>query len=210
MLYYNFCGYEGFKALFGLEKRDNGVAVRKNKILLGHLKNSALLRYCREHNDYTLLHIYNMADLQKKVVEAVLKSGEDDEKLPYEVELIGRTYYSSQYQTDEAKGLCEDLDKSAIRYINVERNRVFKMRAGKFMRGLILETETGKLLSPSVINWISGDVFTQQWAIYTHGNSPDIELHVNDEFWRIYSSNYCKGNFGSCMVDEDRTSFYHD
>jgi hypothetical protein len=210
MLYYNFYGYEGFKALFGLEKRDNGTVARKNKILLGHLKNPALLRYCREHNDYTLLHIYNMADLQKKVFEAVLKSGENDEKLPYRVELIGRTYYSSRYQTDESKGVCEDLDKSSVRYINVERNRVFKMRAGKFMRELILETGIGKLLSPCVVNWIAGDVFAQMWCTYTHGKSPDMELHVNNDFGRIYDSNYCKGSFGSCMVDENRTSFYHD
>lgn len=210
MLYYNFYGYEGFKTRFGLEKRDNGVAVRKNKILLGHLKNPALLRYCREHNDYTLLHIHNMADLQKKVFEAVIKLGKNDERLPYEVELIGKTYYSSKYKTDEAKGLCEDLDKNSVRYINVERNRVFKMRSSKFMREIILETEIGKLLSPSVVNWISGDVFTLQWSTYTHGNSPDMELHVDNEFGKIYSSNYCKGNFSSCMVDEDRISFYRD
>ena len=210
MLYYNFYGYERFKACFGLEKRDDGTVVRKNRILLGHLKNPALLRYCREHDDYTLLHIYNMADLEKKVVEAIIKSGEDDEKLPYKVELIGKVYYSSRYQTDETKGICEDLDKNSIRYINVGRNRIFKMRAGKFMRELILETEIGKLLSPSVVNWISGDVFTQQWCTYTHGKSPDMELHVNNDFGRIYDSNYCKGSFGSCMVDENRTSFYHD
>lgn len=210
MLYYDFYGYEGFKACFGLEKRNNGTVARKNRILLAHLKNSALLRYCREHGDYTLLRICDMADLQKKAVEAVLSSGENDEKLPYEVELIGRTYHSSKYQTDEAKGLCEDLDKSSIRYINVERNRVFKMRAGKFMRGLILETEIGKLLSPSVVNWISGDVFTQNWWTYTHGKSPDMELHVNKEFEKIYDSDYCKGDFDSCMVDKDRTSFYRD
>ncbi len=89
MLYYNFYGYEEFKARFGLEKRDNGTVARKNRILLGHLKNPALLKYCREHNDYTLLHIYDMAALQKKGFEAVLKSGENDEKLPYRVELIG-------------------------------------------------------------------------------------------------------------------------
>ena len=183
---------------------------RKNRILLGHLKNPALLRYCREHNDYTLLHIYNMADLQKKVFEAIIKSGENDGKLPYRVELIGRTYYSSRYQTDESKGVCEDLDKGSVRYINVERNRVFKMRAGKFMRGLILETEIGKLLSPSVVNWLAGDVFTQQWCTYTYGYTPEIELHVNDDFRSIYDSDCCKGNFGSCMVDKDRTSFYHD
>ncbi len=210
MLYYNFYGYERFKACFGLEKRDNGMVVRKNRILLGHLKNPALLRYCREHDDYTLLHIYNMADLEKKVVEAIVRSGKDDEKLPYKVELIGKVYYSSRYQTDETKGICEDLDKNSIRYINVGRNRIFKMRAGKFMRELILETEIGKLLSPSVVNWIAGDVFTQQWCTYTHGKSPDMELHVNNDFGRIYDSNYCKGSFGSCMVDENRTSFYHD
>lgn len=210
MLYYNFYGYEEFKARFGLEKRDNGTVARKNRILLGHLKNPALLRYCREHNDYTLLHIYNMADLQKKVFEAIIKSGENDGKLPYRVELIGRTYYSSRYQTDESKGVCEDLDKGSVRYINVERNRVFKMRAGKFMRGLILETEIGKLLSPSVVNWLAGDVFTQQWCTYTYGYTPEIELHVNDDFRSIYDSDCCKGNFGSCMVDKDRTSFYHN
>jgi len=210
MLYYNFYGYEEFKARFGLEKRDNGTVARKNRILLGHLKNPALLRYCREHNDYTLLHIYNMADLQKKVFEAIIKSGENDGKLPYRVELIGKTYYSSRYQTDESKGVCEDLDKSSVRYVNIERNRVFKMRAGKFMRGLILETEIGKLLSPSVVNWLAGDVFTQQWCTYTYGYTPEIELHVNDDFRSIYDSDCCKGNFGSCMVDKDRTSFYHD
>ena len=75
--------------------------------------------------------------------------------------------------------------------------RVFKMRAGKFMRELILETEIGKLLSPSVVNWIAGDVFTQQWCTYTHGYTPDIELHVYDDFRSIYDSDCCKGDFGS-------------
>ena len=210
MLYYNFYGYEGFKACFGLEKRDNGTVVRKNRILLGHLKKPALLKYCREHNDYALLRICDMADLQKKTVEAILSSGKNDEKLPHKVELIGETYYSSKYETDEFRGLCEDLDKHSIRYINVERNRVFKMRAGKFMRELILETEIGKLLSPCVVNWIAGDVFTQHWCTYTHGYTSGIELHVNDEFEKIYDSDYCKGDFNSCMVDRNRTSFYRD
>ena len=210
MLYYNFYGYEGFKACFGLEKRDNGTVVRKNRILLGHLKKPALLKYCREHNDYALLRICDMADLQKKTVEAILSSGKNDEKLPHKVELLGETYYSSKYETDEFRGLCEDLDKHSIRYINVERNRVFKMRAGKFMRELILETEIGKLLSPCVVNWIAGDVFTQHWCTYTHGYTSGIELHVNDEFEKIYDSDYCKGDFNSCMVDRNRTSFYRD
>lgn len=33
------------------------------------------------------------------------------------------------------------MDKSSVRYINVARNQAFKMKSGKFMRALILETE---------------------------------------------------------------------
>lgn len=66
MLYYKIQNYEDFKKCFGTETRENGVTTRKNKILLGHLKNPLLLRYCQEHGDYRLLHISDMADLQKK------------------------------------------------------------------------------------------------------------------------------------------------
>lgn len=56
MLYYQIKNYEDFKKRFGLTTRENGVISRKNKILLGHLKNPLLLRYCLKHNDYSLLH----------------------------------------------------------------------------------------------------------------------------------------------------------
>lgn len=85
------------------------------------------------------------------------------------------------------------------------------MKSGKFMRELILETRIGKLFSPSVLNWLSGDVFTQQWYTYTYGHTPEVfELHVDDDFRRIYSSSECRGDFGSCMTDRDRETFYRD
>lgn len=211
MLYYPLNDYEDFKCRFGLERRDNDMTVRKNKILLSHLKNPPLLRYCMQLGDYSLLHIHDMADLQKKITEAVRQSGKEDEMLPHKVELIGEVYKSAKYRTDEAKGLCEDLDKNSIRYINVERNRAFKMKAGKFMRELILETRIGKLLSPSVLNWISGDIFTQQWYTYTYGHTSDMaELHVDNNFKRIYRSCECRGNFNSCMTDRNRDCFYQN
>ena len=86
MLYYQIKNYEDFKKRFGLTTRENGVISRKNKILLGHLKNPLLLRYCLKHNDYSLLHISDMADLQKKVTEAVKESGRNDGKLTNKVE----------------------------------------------------------------------------------------------------------------------------
>lgn len=211
MLYYKLNGYEDFKQRFGLEGRGNGTTVRKNKILLGHLKSPLLLSYCVKQNDYSLLHVDDMADLQKKIAEAVRKSGTEDAALPHEVELIGEVYRSAKYRTDESKGVCEDLDKGSVRYVNVERDRVFKMKSGKFMRELILETRIGKLFSPSVLNWLSGDVFTQQWCTYTYGHTPEVfELHVDDDFRRIYSSSECRGDFGSCMTDRNRETFYRD
>lgn len=211
MLYYKLNGYEDFKQRFGLESRGTGAPVRKNKILLGHLKSPLLLSYCVKQNDYSLLHVDDIADLQKKIVEAVRKSGTEDAALPHEVELIGEVYRSAKYRTDDSKGVCEDLDKGSVRYVNVERERVFKMKSGKFMRELILETRIGKLFSPSVLNWLSGDVFTQQWCTYTYGHTPEVaELHVDDDFRRIYSSSECRGDFGSCMTDRNREGFYQN
>lgn len=117
MLYYQIKNYEDFKKRFGLTTRENGVISRKNKILLGHLKNPLLLRHCLKHNDYSLLHISDMADLQKKVTEAVKESGRNDGKLTNKVELIGETYHSGLYRTNESKGICEDMDKSSVCYI---------------------------------------------------------------------------------------------
>lgn len=54
MLYYQFRNYEEFKEIFSVEKRNNGAEVRKNKILLSHLKNADLLKYCHLRNDFFL------------------------------------------------------------------------------------------------------------------------------------------------------------
>jgi len=139
MLYYKLNGYEDFKHRFGLESRNNGTTVRKNRILLGHLKNPLLLDYCVKQNDYTLLYVEDMADLQKKVAEAVRKSGMEDDRLSNEVELIGEVYRSARYRTDESKGICDDLDKNSVRYVNVEKkpgiqNEVRKIHEGTHTR----------------------------------------------------------------------------
>lgn len=210
MLLYNFHGYLGFQALFGMETHGNGVKSRKNKILLAHLKTKSLVRYCREHDDYSLLRISNMADLKKQVLEAIQENGQNDATLSYEVNLIGKTYYSAQYKTDEAAGLCEDFDKKAVRYINVERDRAFKMKAGKFFTAIIRETELGKVLSDTVINWLSEE-FAADWNTFTTGKTPEVELHIDDNFAKIYSDHWCRAFNGcSCMVGRERHSFYED
>ena len=41
---------------------------------------------------------------------------------------------AGQYRTDESRGICEDGDYGSIRYVNMERSRVFKMKSAKFLR----------------------------------------------------------------------------
>lgn len=210
MLLFNIHGYDDFKYIFGLESHGNGVKSRKNKILLQHLKNPTLIRFCREHEDWSLLRIRNMADLKQKVLNAIQESGKKDEQLPNKVILIGNTYWSAQYKTDHMEGLCEDFDKNSCRYINVKTDHPYKMKAGKFFTAIIKETEIGKILSKQVVNWLSEE-FTQDWQTYTFGKTPNVELHVDDNFKLIYDECACRDFNGcSCMVGRDRHSFYED
>lgn len=210
MLLFNIQDYDDFKYIFGLESHGNGVKSRKNKILLQHLKNPALIRFCREHEDWSLLRIRNMADLKQKVLNAIQESGKKDEQLQNKVILIGNTYWSAQYKTDHMEGLCEDFDKKAVRYVNTKTERVYKMKAGKFFTAIIKETEIGQILSEQVVNWLSEE-FTQGWQTYTFGKTPNVELHVDDNFKLIYDECACRDFKGcSCMVGRDRHSFYKD
>lgn len=210
MLIFNIRDYDDFKYLFGLETHGNGVKSRKNKILLQHIKNPALIKYCREHNDWSLLRIRNMAELKQLVLGYIRESGKTDSNLPNKVILIGNTYWSAQYKTDHMEGLCEDFDKKAVRYVNTKTDRVYKMKAGKFFTSIIKETAIGQILSEQVVNWLSEE-FTQDWQTYTFGKTPNVELHVDDNFKLIYDECACKDFKGcSCMVGRDRHSFYEE
>lgn len=64
MLYYNFKNYDEFKNLFGIIKHGNNTQSRKNKILLAYLKDKSLLHQAVTNNDYMLLHISDMTELE--------------------------------------------------------------------------------------------------------------------------------------------------
>ena len=121
--------------------------------------------------------------LAEKVTEAVKESGRNDGKLTNKVELIGETYHSGLYRTNESKGICEDMDKSSVCYINVERNRTFKMKSGKFMRTLILETEIGKLLSPGNPELVFPEMSSpDNGTPMPTGMVSGLKLHVDNRF----------------------------
>jgi hypothetical protein len=207
MLYYNFKNYDEFKNLFGIIKHGNNTQSRKSKILLVYLKDKALLHLAAINNDYTLLHISDMAELEKRMEKEIIQSGTEDAGLPYELHLMNKTYHSFTYATDEYQGLCEDGDSKAVRYYNHKTGKVFKMKAGKLYRHLILETKFGKTLPEQVITYLC-EVFAEKWQTFTMNRLPRHRLHVNRNFERLYSSECCDGDFCSCMVDKGYHGFY--
>lgn len=210
MIAFDFEGYEGFKARFGIIEHGNGEKSRRNKILLSFIKNKNLIREARLSGDYSLLHISNMVDLKKILFERIQESGGQDLSLCYKVKLINYTFYSSKYETDEQNGLCEDGDFKACRYINNANNKgVYKMKAGKFIRSLILETEFGKTLPEQVIVYLM-ECFCQDWETFSMSTLPKNRLFVNKDFKRIYDGSQCGTSFHSCMIDQGLHQFYSD
>ena len=210
MLYYNFENYEGFLSMFGIQNHGNGNKSRKNKILLSYLKNRTILHEAVQSGDFSLLNISDMADLKNKMKSLIIESGTRNESLYYEVNLINETYRSAQYSTDGNNGLCEDGDSRAVRYINHNNgNHAFKMKAGKFYRALILETDFGKKLPEQVVTYLCEE-FTSDWQSYAFSSLPQNQLFVNDDFQYIYDSRNYLGDFRSCMVNKDLHTFYND
>ncbi len=209
MLYYDFQNFEEFKERFGIQHHSNGQKSRKNKILLSFIKNRELLHEATTTGDYRFLHISSMAELKQKVMAEIRRSGRQDDYLPYVLSLNDETYHSSSYSTDDYNGLCEDNDSGAIRYVNEENGRVYKMKAGKLFRKLILETPYGQTLPEQVVTYLCEE-FSQDWQTYSIGCMPQYKLFVNRDFERIYDSDHLEGNFDSCMVDKGYHSFYED
>ena len=207
MLYYDFAGLEGFEARFGIVRHGNGEKSRKNKILLAYVKQPSLFKEAARTGDYSLINISCMSELKQTMLTRIFESGQN---LPNEVRLINYTFHSAKFSTDEYNGLCEDGDPRSCRYINHSNgNRIFKMRAGKFIRSLILETDFGQTLPEQVLVWLCEE-FTQEWQTFTLSTFPENQLFVNDSFEDIYSSRRCVGNFHSCMTDQGNHYYYQD
>lgn len=209
MLYYKFRNFGEFQELFGIQHHASGEKSRKNRILLSYIKNRRLLHNAVASDDYSLLHISDMAELKKTMHHEIRSSGHNDDSLLYEIKIKDDIYHSALYYTDANHGLCEDGDFRSIRYINAENGRVFKMKIGKFFRKIILETAFGQTLPEQVLTYLCEEM-TQDWQIHTMGCLPQNKLFVNKDFERIYDSRVCVGDFHSCMVDKEYHSFYED
>lgn len=171
----------------------------------------------KDDSFFGVLKLVTLVDL-KNVLRFVMTTDRyRKENAVHTLSLCGLRYYSDSYETDDMLGLCEDGTLSAIRYRNIERNRVFKMKAGKMLNHLISCNTAMELLPEEIKIWFS-EQWVADWIDYARYElaCDEYKLHVDDNFSDIYSSEYCAGydkdsdSFGSCMVDDDNWRFYRD
>ena len=196
-----------FQALFG--KTEHGT--RRNAILLSFLKSRTIWDWCRKHNDWTLLGTSSMASMYRRIFVRLDLYSQGN----YIVALKGwgdRKIQSDKYETDEYQGIPTDDTASSgdfIRYINKETDKVYKMRSGKFLRKVILESEFGRALPEQVLTWML-ESFVSDWRVQCESVVPKYHLVVDDDFEAIYRGRNCCGSFDSCMTNAGYHTFYED
>lgn len=121
-------------------------------------------------------------------------------------------FYSPKFKTDKMRGICEDSTVNAVRYINTENGKVFKMKAGKMFNHIMENNKLFDNMPEQIKRWLSEE-WVGEWNEYANSviNPEDSILHVDDDFQAIYSSDrYANGDFHSCMVDDGQWYFYRD
>lgn len=202
--------YEDFKNIFGVQEHGNGVKSRKNKILLSLYKSATIRRRCREIDNYYPLTITSMSELKIWALKNLQAFGTGR----YYVKMMDYTFRSDTYETDSLGGVCKDGDGRCYRYLKHENGtqKVYKMKVGKLFTKIVNECSFGALLPEPVKVWLAEEM-SADWVAYTHSQLDRYTLHVGSkrsDFATIYGSCSYKGNFHSCMMNEDQHDFYVD
>lgn len=235
----NFKNYEEFKKLFAIVEHGNGAKSRKNKILLAWLKDRRFLKtwlYVQRLSlekgvskeiifKYDYLSAKSMDDVKNAVMHIMRWFAPyvfDPQNESYEYvedsKLFDLNDWALRHRTlylDDRHGLCANGDTKSVRYINSERdNRVFKMKAGKFITSCLDSLPFTEILPEQVKRWI-GEEFARDWQVYAESciGESTLTLHVGSDesdFKTIYDDNLYKGDFHSCMGGADQYSFYSD
>lgn len=202
MMQFGFKDYNEFKGIF---VREDGR--RKNGVLLSFFKNKDVRKFARDMKQLRkFLNIKSMAELFAVCDEFVRNTARGG----YTINILGKSYYNEKYLSDNFNGVCDDMDFTAYRYKNMERDgQVFKMKIGKMYKHLIQTSDFGKLLNEQIILFMCEEM-ARKWIAENASKYSKYHLHVDDDFEKIYSSDWLIDDFGSCMTDEYQHSFYED
>lgn len=113
--------------------------------------------------------------------------------------------------TIDTGGVCLDGDTACVRYIK-EDGRVYKMKAGKFLRRCV-EASGATAIGPKALNQHCED-FAREWSAFAStkvGEYAEVTLKYDQDFEFIYCrDNYAGDGFGSCMTNEGYEGFYNE
>lgn len=106
----SFSNYEGFKKVFGFIEHGNGAKSRKNKILLGMLKDRKFIHLCLgDEEGAKILSITSMAELKNYLREYVSINTSGPYYLSFNFPSVSGVY-SNIYRFDGLQGICQDMD----------------------------------------------------------------------------------------------------
>jgi len=161
--------------------------------------------------DADLLFCKDMASLKSRIMEILQDSSFSKPDADYVMRIGEQSFRSNLYETDDLNGICEDGTDNAIRYRSIEKQRIFKMRAGRMFEHLLSCNKLTDMLPLQVKRWMTEE-FVGQWIAYSRSNGSvsKYTLHVDDNFSEIYDADCLRGNFGSCMVNQSYWRFYRD
>lgn len=210
-----FKDYAGYKEMFGKVTHSNGAVSHRNKIMLAMLTDRRCMQYllnvlgksetCIPYVKQ-LLASKDATSFKQALLRAIcLTSRRINSK--YCLEFGDYWFFASDYYFDDLNGRCEDGDERCIRYHRNDNGKVYKMKAGKMFKHCLLNSEFGKVLPEQVIVWLCEEL-TSDWIASNLDDS--YKLHIDNNFEKIYDSFYLKGDFHSCMVDENVHTFYND
>lgn len=210
-----FTDYAGYKEMFGKVTHSNGAVSHKNKIMLAMLTDRRCMQY--------LLNVLGKSETCIPYVKVLLASKDATSfkqallraicltsrriSSKYRLDFGDYWFFASDYYFDDLNGHCEDGDARCIRYHRNDNGKVYKMKAGKMFKHCLLNSEFGKVLPEQVIVWLCEEL-TSDWIASNIDDS--YKLHIDNNFEKIYDSFYLKGDFHSCMVDENVHTFYND
>lgn len=180
---------------------------RNNAILFSCYKDRGWRKFMREEFDgFWEKKWFEVRDMNalKNFGFYVLQAGD----FTPNVHLMNFAFYSPEYRTDEMNGICEDGTPNAIRYINLEVNRAFRMKSGRFLTKLIEAHDIGRYFPLQMKSFLCEE-FSRDWLAYTVSKMGNLNLRTDLTFADIYGNGgYSCYDMGSCMNGRGQDGFY--
>ena len=189
---------------------DNGTVVKVDKILLACFRDKGWRDYLRKHEEMRCFFLERLHSVNDLYFWAINELDCTCEHFP-NIILMGYSFYSPEFYTDDYRGICLDGSTAFVRYKRQDNDKEYKMRIGKMIRHLCDSHDVCKHF-PEALKTHLGERFGEEWQAYAASKSDHLKLSLDVTFADIYGDGEidCCSGFGSCMQGEGYHTFYED